>query len=183
MLHRLNAQRALLLNCEASTSQSRLRPATIASAQIRSNWANASVESAVPASPRLGRGVSRSQPRTRARRWESAGSSGLLKTSSDHRHRAERTPLSFRFEGEAAIAWRQALAPQFDGAPQHLLELLVGQTHHLPRRVPDAVHPLSQPSQQGCASHSSEARTGADYLPVTAPIERDVVQVRDFAGE
>ena len=50
-------------------------------------------------------------------------------------------------------------------------------------RVPDAVHPLSQSSQQVRASDNSEAVAGADYPPVTAPIERDVVQMRDVTGE
>src|SRR5438132_7140621 len=56
----------------------------------------------------------------------------------------QRTALSFRFEGKTAITGRQVVTPQLDGSPQHLLELLVGQAHHLPCRVPDAVHPLSQ---------------------------------------
>jgi hypothetical protein len=37
----------------------------------------------------------------------------------------QRTALSFRLEGEAAITGRQILAPQLDGPRQHLLEFLV----------------------------------------------------------
>jgi hypothetical protein len=50
-------------------------------------------------------------------------------------------------------------------------------------RVPNAVHPLSQSSQQVCASHSSQTAARAEHSPVAAPIERDVVQVRDVTGE
>jgi hypothetical protein len=95
----------------------------------------------------------------------------------------QRSLLPFRFEGEPSIPWCQVLSPQFDGPSQHVLEFVVRQTHHRPGRVADAVHTLPQSSQQVCAGHSSEARARADYPAVTAPIERDVVQVRDVAGE
>jgi hypothetical protein len=49
--------------------------------------------------------------------------------------------------------------------------------------MPDPVESLREASQQGCTRYSCQAFGTTNERPVTAPIERDVIQMRNITRE